>query len=922
VTRTVLLSGILLLLLGATLSQPGSQLAGSCRAAFRQADSLYALGLTVSTETAAGEAREASLNEQSRQRFTSFLQCSARMRDADSFRLVALVKRAELAQYFDDLPAALADYHTATALRSGPHHLPDSCFFKPLLFAGIIHYRQGALDSAASCLEQAAAIQDSYAVPLEEAGRLYNNLGALRYESGNYRSASLYFQKALDLLQPSHPYYRSLAVNYKINLAAIQVRLRQYDEADAIYQSLIAFNEHGSEIDHNRGLIRLRTGRPAEAMRFFSRVRYGNLSDAGLANDMASACIDLHRYDSAHAFLDSATARNNRYGSGATGGQRGITDKLRGDIDVATGNAARALRHYQEAIIALYPAFRDTSVHANPRTFTNAFTYIHLFDALVAKAEAFHRLYETSHAGADGDGELDAYTAAFKLLAYTSQTYDSDEARLFLEQSKYRVHGRPIDIALALFRQTKKRDYLETAYRFDQETKASVLAFNEMQNARIDPADPLLREERNLREAITRLSLAASRMPDSTGRRQLASTITDKEIALGRIQKALGEKYTTSSAEIPPVRTLQHLLDDRTALLSYHLDGGNLTVFTLTANTLTGTQQRLPVSFGSDLAGTIASLHGGEAIRDPAAEARLYAILIGSHGIDAYERLIVIPDDELLYLPFETLWDGNRYLVEKASVQYQYSTALLKKETAGFAKASTVSFAPFAGSGAEGFERLPHSLDEVRGVGGNILSDGRATKDAFLKTIDRYDVVHLATHAVASDSSDQLSFIAFAGGGGTDSGGHLLYAPEIANLSLGQNKLIVLSACETGSGRLIRGEGVMSLSRAFASAGCADIVTSLWKADDEATAFLCQEFHGNLRNGLTIDEALAEAKRAYLSSPRIHPRKKAPSFWAHLVFVGNYEPQPAHQRWTWILGVAILLAATLFLWRKRRKRSA
>ncbi|MDB5252335.1 MAG: hypothetical protein JWP27_1504, partial [Flaviaesturariibacter sp.] len=298
VTRTVLLTALILAFLGTTLSQPGAPSAYACRTAFRIADSLYSKGLAINSETPEGEAREGSINQAARVAFTSFLQCASSVPAADSLRIVALVRRAVLAQYFDDVSAAMQDYRAAIALH-GHVDVPDSCFFKPLLFAGIIHYRAGAFDSAESCLERAAAIQESYGRALEEAERLYNNLGALRYESGNYISAGRYFQKALDLLQPSHPYYRSLSVNYKINLAAILVRLGRYEEADKLYVGLLPFNEHRREIDHNRGLIRLNTGRPAEAIRYFARVRYGTVADAGLSNDEATAWIALHRYDSA-----------------------------------------------------------------------------------------------------------------------------------------------------------------------------------------------------------------------------------------------------------------------------------------------------------------------------------------------------------------------------------------------------------------------------------------------------------------------------------------------------------------------------------------------------------------------------------------------------------------------------------------------
>ena len=70
-----------------------------------------------------------------------------------------------------------------------------------------------------------------------------------------------------------------------------------------------------------------------------------------------------------------------------------------------------------------------------------------------------------------------------------------------------------------------------------------------------------------------------------------------------------------------------------------------------------------------------------------------------------------------------------------------------------------------------------------------------------------------------------------------------LYAGEIADLKLDSTQLVILSACETGAGQLVKGEGLMSLSRAFAYAGCPNIITSLWKAEDRTTAYLTQQLH-------------------------------------------------------------------------------
>ena len=141
--------------------------------------------------------------------------------------------------------------------------------------------------------------------------------------------------------------------------------------------------------------------------------------------------------------------------------------------------------------------------------------------------------------------------------------------------------------------------------------------------------------------------------------------------------------------------------------------------------------------------------------------------------------------------------------------------------------------------------------------------------------------MHLATHAVANQDTTDFSYIAFyPQENNTD---HLLYTQEIYNLNLQKTDLVILSACETGAGQLIKGEGILSLSRAFAYAGCPNIITSLWKADDFSTAYLTTQVHRYLQEGLSVSKAVQLAKVDYLNDQSINPRLKQPYYWAHRI---------------------------------------
>jgi CHAT domain-containing protein len=80
----------------------------------------------------------------------------------------------------------------------------------------------------------------------------------------------------------------------------------------------------------------------------------------------------------------------------------------------------------------------------------------------------------------------------------------------------------------------------------------------------------------------------------------------------------------------------------------------------------------------------------------------------------------------------------------------------------------------------------------------------------------------------------------------------------------------------------------MSLSRAFAYAGCPGIITSLWKADDKTTSFITQRLHYYLGKNENRDQALRLAKLDLMTSPGIEARMKTPNYWAHLIYIGEY----------------------------------
>ena len=190
------------------------------------------------------------------------------------------------------------------------------------------------------------------------------------------------------------------------------------------------------------------------------------------------------------------------------------------------------------------------------------------------------------------------------------------------------------------------------------------------------------------------------------------------------------------------------------------------------------------------------------------------------------------------------------------------------------------------------FKELPNSGEEVTQIASlfkkaNQKADtytyGQATKSSFKTEGVRYNILHIATHAFANNVDPELSWLAFANIDSTanvsQDGNGILYAGEMYGLTLNAS-LVVLSACETGVGKVIKGEGVMSLSRSLMYAGASNIILSLWKIGDLDTKLLMVEFYKAYLSGKSYTDALRTAKLTILKN---NPNPKS---WAGFVLFG------------------------------------
>jgi len=271
------------------------------------------------------------------------------------------------------------------------------------------------------------------------------------------------------------------------------------------------------------------------------------------------------------------------------------------------------------------------------------------------------------------------------------------------------------------------------------------------------------------------------------------------------------------------------------------------------------------------------------------------------------KKLLIATDNQLQNIPFEALITNkktNSYLLNSSEVAYVYSMSFQEQNqrTKRNATHNFIGYSPenFSYSSLDSLTQTTHEIKTIQNnIGGDVYIKEEASKELFLKESNSYKIIHLATHASAAENP----WIAF-----NDSKLELHELYTYKN----QADLVVLSACNTATGELAQGEGVMSLARGFFHSGANSVLSALWNANDKATADIMQRFYQNLSDEKTKSKALQLAKQNYIQSNSLSDA--SPYYWASFVLIGDAGVVPLKTNsWFWI-GLAVLSVVFSIIW--------
>ncbi len=463
--------------------------------------------------------------------------------------------------------------------------------------------------------------------------------------------------------------------------------------------------------------------------------------------------------------------------------------------------------------------------------------------------------------------------------------------------------------------------------------------------AKVDVTDSttpdLLKRQQELQQRISQLTaqLIKERSPEVA--KQNKPKIEELERSLGKADAELADWLRELRRRNPRYAALQYpdpitlaqtqrMLDDETLLLSYSLAEAESFLFAVSRNDFQvkrlPAEKTLEANVQELLAAITDKNNPAPAVyRRHAANLSQQLLQPVSRMLAGKKKLIIVADGALHRLPFEVLFEpGVRqrgdlrqwpFLIRNFAISYTPSASVLaqlQNESHGTAPKSFIAFGdPTYRPGAEGvlastlratnasgrlnFQPLPYSHTEVDGIAQLFAENDREVyfrddaSEENVKVPDRlssYRLVHFSTHGYVNEVRPRFSGLVLSlppshsASRNPQSDDGLLAAYEIFNLKL-KADLVVLSACETGLGKEVKGEGLMSLTRAFMYAGAPSVVVSLWNVNDESAADLMIRFYRHLQAGKTKSEALRQAQLETIRDNGF------PFFWAPFVLVGK-----------------------------------
>ena len=699
-----------------------------------------------------------------------------------------------------------------------------------------------------------------------------NELGILQRESGNYDKAISLFTLAIEAVsQNLGPGHHSLG-NYYSAVAEVRKEQGLFEEAETFIH---------------------------EAIRVV-RETYGNRHPriAQFSNQLANLLLEWEQFDQAYEMVESGMESLHIPSSWKS-------PDSENEFNTVSQPLLLQLLHTKAAIL-------EAKYHHNPNP---------------QFLRQSVRLYDQSE----------------KLMDRMRRGFINEGSKHWFQTQSVATYEKAINLCSRLYELSDSINYLDRAFQFSEKNKSTILSESlhagDIVQVKDVPAE-ILRHEKNLHHALDQAKISLIQNPNDS---ILQSSLHRFQFQYDSLVLVLQNKYPRYfdlkyRQQVASVKQVIARLGKKEAMLSYFEGDSIWYIFTIEPG-------------GIKLTEVNKSLIEGHLVRfrDMVSHTdQTYSYKIAYHLYDQLvkaplshltevDQIYIVPDGHLGYVPFDAFYTEEEsvgtkgYLVNMYSISQVSSATLFCRqgEIIQKPKNTYIGFAPTYAD-HEKFQDnqlgdLPYAIKEINSgsqiLKGEIYVNEKATEYQFKQLRSVPSVLHLAMHALVEDQHPEKSRLVFTRTDDTLEDGDL-NAYEIYNIEM-PSQLVILSACNTGFGKIHRGEGIMNLSRAFLYAGCPNIIMSLWQANDFPTTEIVTSFLKKLKRGKSKSKALQQAKIDYLS--KADPLQAHPANWATLVLIGDNVPldlktSPILN----ILIIILVLAAALSIIKlaKRKQTSA
>ncbi|MDP1676303.1 MAG: tetratricopeptide repeat protein [Bacteroidota bacterium] len=788
---------------------------------------------------------------------------------------------------------------------------------------------------------------------------LYNNVAAIYFRSGDYDLALEYYLKSLSIMNETLPIdHPSFGIRYN-NIAMAYRGKKEFDKAlEFGSQSKFIFVKKLGDKHPNVAGVVNNIGRTYSDMKQYDRAlesyqqalsiwkekfgeKHVNVTQSFF--NIGEAYGNLKEYEKAKMWLEkSLLIRREMLGENNV--KVAQSYNALGSVYTDWNKLDSALQFYQKAIYTLVESPKDSNLYDIPITIKS----ISDFDLLVSlsgKAKVLFMQGIIQKNISDLRTSLNTYEHALELVDNIRRGFGTEGSKMQLSQMSFDIYEQTISVALKLFEFTKDDLYTSKAFSVAERSKANILLdavseLNAKQFAGIP--DSLLEQESALKIDLTFKETQLQKEKDKkekaskTKSEQLENTLFDLkrqyERLIVKFEKEYPDYYSLKhQSENVSVRDIQeHLPDNKTAILEYVVGDSTVTIFLVTKNRCIVKSQR-STSLTSLVKQFRRSIQNVESEEYVNLSYRLYTQLLApvQTSLKGIQKLYIIPDGILNYLPFEALITKSHsktapvnfaaipYLIKQYEISYQVSARFFHDEQRKKQIDENYSFigmAPVFSDrpshskniyttsvdritrsrtvDGEQFVELKESENEVKIIF-NLFNVRKKSAKVFLHNeakesnlksndIQQYRFIHIATHGIINEEKPNLSGIIFSAPENNSSEDGVLYSGEIYNLRLNAD-LVVLSACETGLGTIVKGEGILGFTRGFMYSGAQNLLVSLWQVADKSTAELMVQFYQNIFKKQSYPTALRNAKLEMIKQGKYaHPVE-----WSPFVLTGK-----------------------------------